>query len=95
MDSLLERLAYACADDEMMAGFVNEFGLDISGDESLLQDSIKAAEQLLAGCTGSVNSLNQLLSDGIYISFDKYEHDTEARWFLRQYIAISRDFLEK
>ena len=95
MEGLLERLADACADDEMMAGFINEFGLDISGDESLLRDSIKVAEQLLAGCTGSVNSLNQLLSDGIYISFDKYEHDTEARWFLRQYIDIAREFLEQ
>ena len=82
-------------DEETTAKFINEFGLDVSGDAMLLKDSIKAAERLQAGFIGSVNSYNQLLSDGIYISFDDYEHDTDARWFLKSYISNAREFLEK
>ncbi len=92
--TFLERLIGGF-DEETTAKFINEFGLDVSGDERLLKDSIKAAERLQAGFNGSVNSYNQLLNDGIYISFDDYEHDTDARWFLISYINIGRDYLRE
>ena len=88
----IERLSEGF-DEEIMAQFVNEYGLDVSGDLFLLKDSVERAKKIEAGLFGSINSFNQLLSDGIYISFDDFEHDTDARWFLKHYIKCAEEEL--
>lgn len=80
-------------DEEIVAQYISEYGLDISGDEHLLNDSIEIAKDKLVCLEGSLNTYNQLLSDGIWIDFDDYEHDTDAKWFMGAYIEAARQIL--
>ena len=65
---------------------IDELGLTTEGDSYDKEEDVARAMGEYDFLLGSLDSLNDMLSDGVVIDFVEYEAYTKKRWILHRYI---------